>query len=361
MPAGVCPTQTTAVPVPMTLQVALQRPNAPPPDPAWAVPVTFALYPPGDANTICHQWELTLDQNGRWSGLLDLFTGIYDARLRNLHTLRNVKRNVAILGPATINMGTLREGDANADNSVNILDFALLRNAYFQDEGMPGFDPRADFDENNTVNILDFGLLRGSYFMDGDIEVGSLATEAAMARPLEASAPDASAGGLRASASALATTAAVTLTLTPLRADLALGASAEFIIRVDASAQPLQGLDVELYYRPTVVTVVDAAVAPATSITAGAVFPVVLQNRVDTANRRILFSAASFDQPASGLIEVARFRLRGESPGPAELNFSSRTVGMDASYRRVALTLPTPSVTVGWVSDYRAFFPVMAK
>jgi len=54
-PHGICPTQTTPLPLPFTLTVTLQRPNSPPPDPAWAVPVHLALYPPGDPVTICHQ------------------------------------------------------------------------------------------------------------------------------------------------------------------------------------------------------------------------------------------------------------------------------------------------------------------
>ena len=43
--------------MPIALNVTLQRPNALPPDPSWAVPVHFALYPPGDPDTICHRGE----------------------------------------------------------------------------------------------------------------------------------------------------------------------------------------------------------------------------------------------------------------------------------------------------------------
>jgi hypothetical protein len=335
---GVCPTQTTPLPVPFTLTVALQRPNSPPPSPAWAVPVTFTLYPPGDATTICHQWELTLDQSGRWKGFLDLFTGVYDARIRNLHTLRNVKRNVAIGGPATIAMGTLYEGDANADNAVNILDFGRLRNSYFLDEGMPGFDPAADFDENNTINILDFGLLRADYFMEGDIEVTALA-----------------------SAAAAPTTAPVTITVIPLARDLGMGEVTGFAIWTDATAQPLLGLDVELYYRLRGVAVTDAAGNPATSVLPGATFNVVLQNRVDTKAGRILFSAANFDAPVSGLVEVATFYLQGLAPGPAGVRFGSRTIGMDFAGRQLSLTLDRPAITVGGVSNYRQYYPLGLK
>ncbi len=178
LPRGVCPTGTTLIPVPLTLRVTLQRPNSPPPSAAWGVPVTFVLYPPGDPVTICHQWDVTLDPNGLGFGYPLLFMGTYDVRIRNLHTLRNVKRNVVISPWATIDMGTLYEGDCNGDNIVNILDFGILRMCYFLDEGMPGFCPRCDLDENNTINIFDFALLRSNYFKEGDIEVAALASAA---------------------------------------------------------------------------------------------------------------------------------------------------------------------------------------
>jgi hypothetical protein len=54
--------------MPISLNVTLQRPNALPPHLSWAVPVHFALYPPGDPDTICHEWDLTLDESGQWVG-----------------------------------------------------------------------------------------------------------------------------------------------------------------------------------------------------------------------------------------------------------------------------------------------------
>lgn len=349
-PHGTCPTQTTPLPLPVTLNVTLQRPNAPPPDPSWAVPVDLVLYPPGDPETICHQWTLTLDQSGHWSGMLDMFTGTYDVRLRNLHTLRNVRHNLTINGPLTLAMGTLHEGDANADNFVNILDFARLRNSYFLDEGMPGFDPTADFDENNTINILDFGLLRGSYFMEGDIEV----TTAAPLTPQpwgKADTPQPwGAGGV--------TKQAVTITVVPLTRDLAVDEVVGFSIQLDATAQPVLGLDVEMFYRPVAVGVVDSLGNPTTSLIPGPAFTTILQNRVYPAQGRLAFSAANFDEPARGVVEVARFYLKGLSPGPANLGFGSRTVAMDESARRLPLTPVNPIITVGGVGELHYYLPL---
>jgi hypothetical protein len=164
LPPG-CPTDTTPLPVPITITVTLQRPNSPPPDPSWAVPVHFALYPPGDPDAICWEWDLTLDQSGEWSGDLVLFTGLYDARIKNPHTLRNVKSDVNIAGPMTINMGELLEGDASDNNGVTGQDFSILRTFYW------GPDGAADFDEDGWVGGADFSLLRTNYWTFGDIPV----------------------------------------------------------------------------------------------------------------------------------------------------------------------------------------------
>lgn len=283
-PVAGCPTQTTPLPMPITLNVTLQRPNAPPPHPSWAVPVHFALYPPGDANTICHEWDLTLDESGQWSGWLVLFTGLYDARLKNPHTLRNVRRNVNISGPMTIDMGELHEGDANDDNRVRITDFAILRSAYFTDEGDPGFDPRADFDEDNRIRITDFALLRMNYFQDGDIEVSLVAQSTA--RRLEA----------------------VDVCVEPPAVVATVGETFTVAVMVRAGAQDVVGADFELHFQPSFLQVVDAAGQPATRVEAAGPLSE-LFHRVDPAAGRIRYAAGTFDV-VNGTFPLAILRFK---------------------------------------------------
>ncbi|MDH7487844.1 MAG: cohesin domain-containing protein [Anaerolineae bacterium] len=283
-PEAGCPTQTTPLPMPITLNVTLQRPNAPPPHPSWAVPVHFALYPPGDANTICHEWDLTLDESGQWSGWLVLFTGLYDARLKNPHTLRNVRRNVNIGGPMTIDMGELHEGDANDDNRVRITDFAILRSAYFTDEGDLGFDPRADFDEDNRIRITDFALLRMNYFQDGDIEV-SLAAQS-IAHGMDA----------------------VDVCVEPPAVATTIGETFMVTVMVKAGAQDVVGADFDLRFQPAFLQVVDAAGQPATRVEAAGPLSE-LFNRVDPAAGRIRYAAGTFDV-VNGTFPLAILRFK---------------------------------------------------
>lgn len=166
-----CPDWTTSYPVGITLTVTLQRPNAPAPDPSWAVPVHFSLHPVDQPDIICWEWDLTLDQSGDWSGNLDHIPAQYDARIKNPHTLRNVKRVDTWNGPWTIDMGTLLEGDASDNNFVKGEDFSILRTSYWTQQGQPGFDDRADFDEDDWVKGSDFSLLRTNYWQQGDIVV----------------------------------------------------------------------------------------------------------------------------------------------------------------------------------------------
>jgi hypothetical protein len=166
-----CPNCTVKVPTTVTITVTLERPNNPPPDPSWEVPIDVTLYPAGSGSAAirCEQWtDLMLDQNGVWTGVLTLCPGTYDVSVKNAHTLTNKKANVAINGPTTIDMGTLREGDANDDNQVDIGDFSILVASYRQELGDPDFQDRTDFDEDDRVDIRDFVLLANHFAEAGD-------------------------------------------------------------------------------------------------------------------------------------------------------------------------------------------------
>ncbi len=152
------PTPTpTATPVHCTIQgsVTLQgRPDVP--HESWSVPLTVTV---GDVS-----YSVTTDEWGSFA-LSDLTPGTYDIRVKNDHTLRNLRSGVTLLpGTNTVDFGTLLEGDANDDNYVNINDFSVLAAGF-----SPAYDARADFNEDGVVNINDFSLLAASFGMHGDI------------------------------------------------------------------------------------------------------------------------------------------------------------------------------------------------
>jgi hypothetical protein len=108
------------------------------------------------------QYVTFTDERGNFT-LSGLTPGVYDIRVKGSHTLSNLRSNVMLnAGLTEVDFGMLREGDANNDNCVSIVDFSILANAFF-----PRFDPRADFNQDGLVNIVDFNLLRENFGLCG--------------------------------------------------------------------------------------------------------------------------------------------------------------------------------------------------
>ncbi|MBM4429752.1 MAG: DNRLRE domain-containing protein [Chloroflexi bacterium] len=165
LPVGTPTASPTATPTATlaacTMQgtVSLQgRPERP--DPSWAVPLTVSIG--------ISTFSVTTDQWGSFV-LSGLTPGTYDIRVKNHHTLRNLKSNVSLqAGVNVVDLGLLLEGDANDDNYVNINDFSILVGSFY-----PAFDARADFNQDGRVNISDFSLLALNFGRHGDIAVAS--------------------------------------------------------------------------------------------------------------------------------------------------------------------------------------------
>lgn len=287
------------VPVSLTVKATLQRPNSPAPNAAWSVPMTLGLYAPGDASSPVCLWEdLRLDQTGAYSGALGIAPDTYDVRVKSLHTLRNVKRNVTITPMTTIDMGILLEGDADNDNRVRASDFALLGAAYFTVEGDARFDPRSDFDEDNRIRSSDFALLRENYFRTGDIEVGAAGTAAG----LGARAVSRPAGS-------------VALALEPGIAQVAPGDTVTLTLTAHAGEQAFTTLDVDIRFPPAFLQVVRPDAATATAIQVLPPVDNVLMNQVDNTGGRILYAAGTrfSGSPVRGDVPLAQIRFKARA------------------------------------------------
>jgi hypothetical protein len=150
----------------ITGQVRLQgRPAAP--DVQWQVPLTVELYVTGKATPII-TYTTTTDINGQFT-ISNVPAGMFNIGVKNAHTLKRVKldQDLVAVGNA-IDFGTLLEGDANNDNSVDLLDFSILLATYNKFIGDTGYDPRADFNGDDGVDLLDFSILLLNYNVYGD-------------------------------------------------------------------------------------------------------------------------------------------------------------------------------------------------
>lgn len=116
--------------------------------------------------TPLYSWTIGVEADGAFT--LPSFAGEYDLAFRAGAFLRKVVAFDATAGNVSDLAITLRPGDVNRDNSVNIADFLLLRAAFGSAEGSANWNPLADLDGNGTVNVADFIRLRGSFGTSGD-------------------------------------------------------------------------------------------------------------------------------------------------------------------------------------------------
>jgi len=113
---------------------------------------------------------VTLDASGNYSFVPSsaLPAGNYDITFQGSHWLRKLKGNVAITAGSNSVSASLLNGDVNGDNSVDLLDYFALSDAYGSSLGDPTFDAGADLNGDDSVDLLDYFILSDNYGLVGD-------------------------------------------------------------------------------------------------------------------------------------------------------------------------------------------------
>ncbi len=267
--------------------VAFQgRPAAP--NSSWSVPVSMTI----QCATLpdVYSFNATTDQSGHFT--IDTWTipgtSVCNLRLKNMHTLRNLKANVTLAPDGNaVNFGTLLEGDANNNNYVDLVDFSILATAFDSGSADPEFDARTDFNENDWIELADFSLLVTNYDKNGDIVAAGAANIAAASDASESQ--------------------PMTMFLKPAYYSATRDDIFALDIRLDPKAQIFNSAAAYLHFDPALLEVVDASGTPVVSITPGADLPLVLSNTVDNATGDIrLVSGIAGDPPT---VPTAEFSL----------------------------------------------------
>ncbi len=103
--------------------------------------------------------------------------GEWRVAVKERHTLAAV-RNGTVGGPR-VDFGELKQGDADNNNIISILDFSILATTFGKSAGGAGYDDRGDFNGDQKVSILDFSLLASNFGQSGEnFEAGAPAVEA---------------------------------------------------------------------------------------------------------------------------------------------------------------------------------------
>jgi len=247
--------------------VTLQgRPAAP--DPSWVTDLTLSLTIPGESVPAYVFYPTTTDR-GTFV-IAGIETGAYEARIKNSHTLQNLFAGALQVGANNVDFGILKEGDANGDNYVTLLDFSILSTAFSTCQGDAGFDTRADFNVSQCVTIHDFSLLATNFAQAGD----GLAAQMWHSAGISASA------------------GSVIMATMPQTSSVTLGDTFDVQIPVQAGAQELDGAAAYLNFNPAFLRVV--------SIAPGSTMPVVIQNTFNNTAGRIDYAAGLLGGTASG-------------------------------------------------------------
>ncbi|MBW7927660.1 MAG: hypothetical protein H3C58_06125, partial [Fimbriimonadaceae bacterium] len=129
-------------------------------------PVEFQLRTPG-TSTVVATFNATLGAAGAFS-FPSTLSGTYDVACKASHWLRERLSNVVIGTSGVSGLAlTLRNGDVNGDNTVNVSDFLALRAAFGSTSSSGNWNANADLDGNGSVGVSDFLVLRAAFGQSG--------------------------------------------------------------------------------------------------------------------------------------------------------------------------------------------------
>ena len=256
------------------------RPAAP--HPRWVTPLEVSLTALGESAPR-YVWTTTTCDRGTFS-LTGIAPAVYTLRVKNSHTLANAQAVTLTVGAADFDLGVLREGDADGDNDVDLLDFSRLSSAFGALTGDPGFDLQADFDVDGWVGLIDFSLLAMNFGRAGDIDP-------------------------RAPEDAYAVAPAAALVLTAEASTVAVNERVRVDVLVDAQDQAVDGAAAYLDFDPTILRVVE--------INEGDALPIVLLKRFDNQAGQADVVAGILGGSRAGLLRLATITFEAISEAPA--------------------------------------------
>ena len=158
--SGVLLTASAPAPAALEGQVHLQGRPAPPSS-TWETPLRVMFFEPG-TNSILREENVTTDQEGSFT-IPDVASDIYDIGVKCPRSLSELVTGVGFPGGATIpvDFGTLREGDANDDDVITGLDYAVLWSFFGQTSGEAL--EKCDFNRDGAVTGVDYSLLWNNF------------------------------------------------------------------------------------------------------------------------------------------------------------------------------------------------------
>lgn len=155
-----------------TLTMTMVANGLPPkPNAAWSFPVevTISDSAPPDAeagSAVVYSGTVMTDTSGMFT-ITGLPIGNFTVRMKPANGLAMTLDVTLAAGTNAATAPSIKAGDTNGDNVVNITDFSLLAASFGKASGTDGFDIRADYNRDGVVNITDFSLLAAAFGQAG--------------------------------------------------------------------------------------------------------------------------------------------------------------------------------------------------
>jgi hypothetical protein len=136
----------------------------------WAESFNVTLFEAGNLSNVLWTGNAITNNIGVFT-VSGLTPGTYDIEIKNWTCLSELVTNQILTAgnTAVVNFGTTREGDANNDDRITILDASSLASSYGSSEGDPDWNPHCDFNRDGNISILDASAMVSNYGQDGGL------------------------------------------------------------------------------------------------------------------------------------------------------------------------------------------------
>jgi hypothetical protein len=135
----------------------------------WIEDFVVRFYEGGN-ETLWSPINATTDNTGVFT-ITGIDPGTYDISIKNWTCLSELVTNQTLSDGETtvVDFGTTREGDANNDDWVVMLDLSSLLPAWNTHEGDPAYSVHYDFNRDGCVNMDDLSLMLPNWNQHGDL------------------------------------------------------------------------------------------------------------------------------------------------------------------------------------------------
>jgi hypothetical protein len=272
---------------------------------------------------------MTATNSGGNFQVCGLTEGSYDLETEGACYLRARIDNVHLAHGGTVNLpyASLRGGDVNNDNSINLFDLVRVGADY---RSAPPTDPEADCTEDNKIDLFDLVLVGSNYGLDGPTTWGGASMDSA--DPSDAVSIDEATVSKRGDSGA------------PLALEPRILQDGELAVDVTIrGAADIWGAELALRFDPEVIQVIDADTRPGLQIVPGDAWQQgsawVAVNEADNESGSIRFVASRLKPatPLSGDLVLATIRL-SSATGDAEGIWLTDVRVADSAAREIDVT-----------------------